>query len=487
VNEGDALGPAERVLKTAVIGAGPAGLLFTLIGKLLMGGRWAVQLYDKRESYARTHRLRMAPAPYLAIQRELNDARFDALITFLKQHDFAPEVNLLEAELSGLLASLGVRKVQRDVTTLDDLAVDTIVAADSVHSRVRALVARGVEPRTQTHQRVGRLRVTGRDLPAHLGVIDRFRLSKVLGSVVDYRLNHNGFAELDLFLSPAEFRLLGALGASPKAPRPLTSARIDAVNAPLLHAIVAHLESLDREIALHSTFELAHSIMPQRAFRHADKRVFLVGDAAVSLPFFRGMACLASCAHALARAHATQHFDGYERDVDAVVEREVAIVSARAQLIRVVRELTRISALLPFPLQSWWLSAAREPKPDRLAAGTGFNLLAALTAGALALAALVVPWLAPVALLAQSLGGVAYRWTLTLEPGPHRYLRRVWELQIFAIAAIGVALAASRRAALWSGLWWWLLGLAFALGIYGFEHVVARRLARGDFGDAPRP
>lgn len=474
---------AARVLKTAIVGAGPAGLLFALIGKILMADNWTVELYDKRESYVRSHRLRIAPEPYQAIQRELNDPRFDALMQLLEQHAFAPEVNLLESKLTELLTSFGVHKRVQEVTTLDELDADTIVAADSVHSRLRALVADGVMPISQTHQRVARLRVTGADLPARLGVVDKFRLSKVLGSVVDYRLNGNGFAELDLFLSPSEFRLLHALGATPKTPLVLSSTRIDAVRAPLLRAIVAHLEQGDREIVLHSTFELAHAIMPQRRFQHGHKQVFLLGDAAVSLPFFRGMACLASCAHALARAHASGQFDAYERDVDAVVKREVSTVSARAQLIRGVRELTRISALLPFPIQTWWLSAARTPVPDRLSPGTIFNLVVALAAGAAALLGLAVPWLAPLALAGQWLGGVAYRWTLTLEPGPHRYLRRVWELQLFVIAVAGVALVAADRVSWWALGWWWLLGLAFAAGIYGFEWLVAARLARGALHD----
>jgi hypothetical protein len=29
-----------------------------------------------------------------------------------------------------------------------------------------------------------------------------------------------------------------------------------------------------------------------------------------------------------------------------------------------------------------------------------------------------------------------------------------------------------------AALWWWILGLAFALGIYLFEWLVARRLVR---------
>lgn len=60
------------MLATAVIGAGPAGLLFSLIGKLSMGEAWELQLFDKRESYVRTHRLRMDPELYLAIQKALD-------------------------------------------------------------------------------------------------------------------------------------------------------------------------------------------------------------------------------------------------------------------------------------------------------------------------------------------------------------------------------------------------------------------------------
>ena len=60
------------LLMTAVIGAGPAGLLFCLVGRLLHARSgadpesWALRLYDKRQVYARTHRLRMDPEPYLA-------------------------------------------------------------------------------------------------------------------------------------------------------------------------------------------------------------------------------------------------------------------------------------------------------------------------------------------------------------------------------------------------------------------------------------
>jgi 2-polyprenyl-6-methoxyphenol hydroxylase-like FAD-dependent oxidoreductase len=467
-------------VKTVVIGAGPAGLMFSLIGKILLGESWSLSLYDKREAYVRTHRLRVAPEPYRAIQAELGDARFDRLLAFLEEARFSPEVNLLEAKLSELLAELGVRREVReiDTETIDDLDADTIVGADSVHSTVREFVRGSVTPATQTHERVARLRVIGSDLPERLGVVDQFRLSKVLGSVVDYRVNKNGFAEMDLFLVEEEHAALGNLGASPKDPIEITPRMLAELKAPLFRAIVQHLARGDCKIMLQSTFRLEHQVMPRVSFERHGKRVFLVGDACASLPFFRGMACLASCAHALARAHADRGLDSYEREVEAIVAREVRVVRARAHAVRALRELIRISALLPFPIQSWWLSAARDPSPDRMSPGGWFNLLIAVTAGLAVLLGTISPWLVLPSLPIEIAGGIAYRWTLDLEPGPHRYVRAIWAVQITYIALSAGVLAMIARIPWASVFWWWVLGLGFALGIVLFERVVARRLRR---------
>jgi hypothetical protein len=470
-------------LTTAVVGAGPAGLLFSLIGKVVMGDRWTVLLYDKREAYVRTHRLRLAPEPFVAIQRDLRDPRFDAFIAFCEEHRFSPEVNLLESMLTTTLAEIGVVKTVREITNLDGLTADTIVAADSVHSTVREIVRGRVQPATHTHERIARLRVTGDDLPARLGVVDQFRLSKLLGSLVDYRMNRNGFAEVDLFLTREEHALVARLGASPKHPAPITSRDVSKLQGPMLRSVVAHLERGGRRVVVSSTFELEHVVMPRVSFEAGGTPVFLLGDAAISLPFFRGMACLASCAHALARAHASGHLDEYDRDVAEIVRREVAIVRARAQVVRGLRELVRVSSLLPFPIQSWWLSAARDPEPDRASPSAGFNLLVASVAGLLAAAYLLRPGLALLAFPVQATGGIVYRWTLRLEPGPHRYVRRIWEAQMAILLVVALGLAATKRGSPLVPLAWWMLGAAFAAGIYLFEWLVGRRLATAKVDD----
>jgi hypothetical protein len=608
-------------LATAVIGAGPAGLLFSAVARILHArrggdaGAWPLRLYDKREHYVRTHRLRMAPAPYLAIQKDLADERFDGLVGFLREHDFRPEVNVLEERLLSLAAEVGVHREQLALGAgpgevglvelrrrleaegaLPPGAKLTIVAADSVHSATRELVRGKVAPSRNTHQRVARLRVVGEGLPARLGLVQQVRLSKVLESLVDYRRNANGFAEVDLFLSEREHDALRDLGATPSAPVPISSAQLSALHAPLFRHVVEHLERDLRgrcEVRLHSTFLLEHTVMPRLVFPVPDLSVtvFLVGDAAVSLPFFRGMACLARCVHALAHAHCDlvaletariatssnrdavmetyflspdrpvrfgawllpgkivdvrptvhrgepghvvlhrwlgrygvhvlervgKHWRVLHRrtllgrspaevdfaarcdpaaryDVEAALvrESELAIVRARGQMIRFVREVLRVSALLPFPVQSWLLRAPDlEPVRDRVTPLLLVSVILGLGAGALAiggpvLAALGYPAVAWVALPLEVVGGAVYRAAQDLERGPHRWLRTVWAAQIACVFVGSVVVTAAathtagRLARPLAPLASLVLAGAFLVGLYLFEAIAERWLARAE-------
>jgi hypothetical protein len=472
-----------KPLTTAVIGAGPAGMLFCAIGKLLFGERpWRLHLYDKRDVYVRTHRLRMDREPYLAIQRDVNDERFDALVAFLDEHDFAPEVNALEKELAGILDSLGIKKEKLELgpVTLEQLRERlkpegefTIVAADSVHSTVRELVRGDVEPIKHTHERVARVRVVGEALPKSLGVVNQYRLAKVLGSVVDYRLNRNGFAEVDLFLAENEHAIAREFNATPAAPVAIESKQI---RAPFFRGVVQHLESNGRKVLLQSTFSLEHSLMPRLSFEAAGARVFLLGDAGISLPFFRGMACLARCAHSLARVHRDGEWERYDREAAEIKSSEVKVVRSRARLVRFLREFVRMSAMLPFPIQSWWLSSVdREYRAGRASIGFFVNLAIAIAG----LAPLFTRswWLA---LIVEAAGGVAYHAVVDREKS--RATRRIWESQIFAAALWG-AFVAWRTRSLLPLTWWWLMGLSFVVGLYAFENVVSSWFQRAILRD----
>lgn len=510
-------------LVTAVVGAGPAGLLFAIAGKLLAaqlapGAEWRLRVFDKREQYARTHRLRMAPAAYREMARVLRDARFDDLLSFLEETEFSPEVNALEGRLAELLAAVGCRKtiaaigsgegelslaeLRARLEAEGDLRKDdvfTIVGADSVHSAVRELVRGDLVPSQERHEQLARIRVTGAGLPRRLGAADQLRLSKVLGSVVDYRLNSNGFAEVDLFLTGQEFDVIHALGANPREPVTLSADRLRELRAPLFRAIVSYLEQGPeggkRELALYSTFRLEHSRMPRVSFPlpslHA--YAFLVGDAAVSLPFQRGMSCLAHAALSLAEAHVALLKGGeagdiaqrYDISVAEIVMRELVVVRSRARLVRTLREIVRLSAMLPFPIQSWWLRVDEHVRlRDRFSLWFWLNAAVAVAVFGLAIGGSLIghalAWVsAPLAMV----GGVVYHAALAFEGGPHRLVRRVWEVAIAGLFVAGVGIVLQRWLATGAfrlGLepfWWLISAAAFVIGLYLFEGWVARWFA----------
>lgn len=529
-------GPADvGRLATVVVGAGPAGLLFAALARLLAEQRgigvdaWPVWVVDKRATYVRTHRLRMDPGPYRDIAASVADPRFDAVIAWLAEERFRPAINDLEDRLSALVAELGVQRAQlefggsvipdfsalkdwfRDAADLADGTQITIVGADSVHSDVRRQLLGGAgSPQTQTHAEVARLKIEGADLPKVLGWLDQYRLSKLLGSVLDYRLNQNGHAEVDLFLEPSEHRAVAALGARPAAPVVLDAARLKRVSAPLFRKVVRQfstgLAPQRAQVSLTSTFRLdvQHSPRVARLDPASGAWVFLVGDAAVSLPFFRGMACLGACAMRLASLHVYMGVGSpvdpgarYTEEVDHIRAREDRVVASRSWLIRFARDFARISALLPFPIQSWFLRVEdSDPKRSRWSGGLAVNLATAALAATIALTA---PWLDAhvweplgwlwlLALPLQFGGGALYDAARIFEP-PNRALVWTWRLQVLGLMVLGPvvtvwnSMALGRPAQLHSLGSWFVLGLAFAAGVVVFEAVHNRLLSRAAPGE----
>jgi 2-polyprenyl-6-methoxyphenol hydroxylase-like FAD-dependent oxidoreductase len=303
-------------LATLVVGAGPAGLLFSIVARLLYERRggdphaWPFFLFDKRATYERSHRLRIAPGPYRDIARELQHPGFDAFLAFLEREQFRPEVNRLEERLSALALRLGVRRELQCVgpsaggVTLAELRAGleregrrrpadrlTIVAADSVRSAVRELVGQGATPVERTHQYLARLHVFGDGLPDALGVVEHYKLSKVLASLLDYRLNQNRYGEVDLFLTADEHHAVVGLDATPRSPVLLAGDTLKALRrAPFFRRIVDRFREGfgggHCEVRLQSTFCLEHRFMERVVFNLKDlnAQVFLIGDAAISCP-----------------------------------------------------------------------------------------------------------------------------------------------------------------------------------------------------------
>ena len=520
-------------LVTAVIGAGPAGLLFCIGARILheRTGRPAshapIYLFDKRDNYSRTHPLRMDRAPYRALQQQLDDPRFDSVMDFLESEGFRPVVNDLEARLVTLAAELGISKERMSIgpedTTLSDMRAILeqgdrleprellfIVGADSVHSATRELLTLPDPSAHHTHQQLVRLRVEGPGLPSEISVMDQIRLSKLLDSLLDYHLKQDGYAEVNLFLDPAEHEQLSHLEAAPSEPVPLDVATLTTLSAPLFCRIVNHLAdgfgAGPCKLSVTSTFRLEHRVSSAVVFQRPELSAIavLVGDAAVSLPFFRGMACLARCVAHLTRDHADMVAAEpelraaiaarYQDEVAEVVRTELSMVAARARLIGLIREVARISAMLPFPIQSWFLSVPDRDVGRGPTAGFVLNLSLALPSAAIALSAPVLDafmweplgWLWLISVPLQAVGGAVYYAVRLSEPGPDVWVKAVWRWQIFGLLVLGPAITLlnswwlNRLAQAHSLVSWFVLGMAFVSGLYLFEWFQRRRWNSAD-------
>ena len=520
--------PPHRFV-TIVVGAGPAGLLFCLVAAIRSNTEQpAIVLIDKRTTYERTHRLRMDRRPYLAVQEQLGNVLFDELIDFLDAENFRPAANQLEAKLQELVARAGIDRQQLTVGdgpgeydlaglrlglegagVLEPGGQLMVVGADSVKSATRALVADEAATVERVHQTVARLRIDGESLPESLDPIRQLKVAKLLGSAIDYRFNQNGFAEIDLFLSPEEHQAVEGLGARPADPVAMTPELLDGLGAPLFASVVDHLAGElgpgPNRVSIHSTFRLEHRYQQRVAFFDepgvvGDTAVFLVGDAAVSLPFFRGMAALMACVDQLASVHADldRYADGtrdlasavlrYDNAVAAIRKREVATVESRARAVRVARELVRVSAMAPFPIQTWLLSVRSAPR--NVPAGRQMGASLAITVVLVALAAtraVMSPLIGVVGLLCVPIqigAGALYRSDLASPRRPNPAMALVCRFQVVALMIAGLVIAVANPFA--SGWWirsgaavgWWVLGLVFVAGMYLYEELAGRSAAQ---------
>ncbi len=133
----------------AVIGGGPVGLWVALQAKLL-AGEWDVHVFEKRESYARSHALRLLPLSFEGMLPK-EEGCLSALHTLVDQWVAAgssPRTNDIERELSAAcdVAGVIIHRNQGSVTVADvkmRLAacnLSAVVCCDGVGSINRPLL-----------------------------------------------------------------------------------------------------------------------------------------------------------------------------------------------------------------------------------------------------------------------------------------------------------------------------------------------------------
>lgn len=535
--------PSE-IMSTVVIGAGPAGLLFSLINRIsvdqhtISSSKWPLFLIEKRTKYVRNHRLQLDKSEYTKVQKQLDSVHFDQFIRFLEDRNFKPVINELEIFLTQALNAFEVVRIICDVgntpeqSSLQDIRAMlppsfiqnnlpwTIVGADSVRSTVSEMLGNDNGRITGTHEYLIRLKLVGEHLPKSISITENFRLSKVLASVLSYRFNKNGFAEMDLFLSPSEHTVVSSLNPSPKHPIHLTKELLDKLKAPFFKQVIfAFLETNTQvaleQIQLQSSFKLEHSVNRSRVrfLKELNAYGFLVGDAAISLPFQRGMTAMIKCAYQLSEVHfsifdrlALQEStypldqfksmaDDYQVQSGLIAKKEIKIVSSRASLVRGLREFNRISAMLPFPIQSWLLGYESNFSGKSLNSAHFFlNLLFAGAASASLFAAfffILNKELGSalsfflIGLVLQFIGGFVYRANFTFQNQVHIFIKRIWQIQIVSWMLFGIGILFFQSVEIGSLIGalsataWWLGGILFAMGLVLFDQLGKYWLQKG--------
>ncbi len=528
---------SPETFATVVIGAGPAGLLFSLINRICLDKRnissskWPLFLLEKRTKYVRNHRLQLDKSEFERIQKKIDSLHFDKFIEFLKDTNYKPVINQLETFLTQALNEFGISQTICDVgnslgqSSLQAIKANlphsfsqenqlwTIVGADSVRSTVSGMFGNDKGRITGIHEYLIRLKLLGEHLPKSINIAENFRLSKVLSSVISYRFNKNGFAEMDLFLNPSEYDAISRLNPSPKDPINLTKKLLNQLNAPFFQQVIlAFIESNSeaslQQIQLQSSFKLEHSINRSqvRYLKELNAYGFLIGDAAISLPFQRGMTAMIKCAYQLSEVlfsmfdqlafntstHSLQQFESianrYQVQSKLIAKKEIKIVSYRASLVHGLRQFIRISAMLPFPIQSWLLGYETNSSGKSLNIAHFFlNLVFACSASLCLGAAFFVIlhdnefWSSFIFILIGSLlqfmGGFIYRANFTFPNQIHIFIKRIWQIQIVSwmLFGIGIILFKSIKISSLIGILfttaWWIGGILFVIGLVLFDQL----------------
>ena len=526
-----------KTFATVVIGAGPAGLVFSFINRICLEQhnisplQWPLLLLEKRTKYVRNHRLLLDKSEFERVQKQLDSLHFDKFIEFLKETNYKPVINELEIFLTQALNEFGISQTICDVgnsleqTSLQTIKANlpdvfsqenqlwTIVGADSVRSTITGMLGNDKGRITGVHEYLIRLKLVGDHLPKSINIAENYRLSKVLSSVLSYRFNKNGFAEMDLFLNSKEYDKISRLNANPKNPINLTKELLDQLNAPFFQQVIlAFIESNSeaslQQIQLQSSFKLEHSINRSRVryLEELNAYGFLIGDAAISLPFQRGMTAMIKCAYQLSEVlfsiydqlsvhtpvHPSQQLESianrYQVQSDLIAKKEVKIVSSRASLVKGLRQFIRISAMLPFPIQSWLLGYESNSSGKSLNMAHFFLNLAFAFSASLCLGAsffLILQdnefWSSLIFIfigsLLQFMGGFIYRANFTFPNQIHIFIKRIWQIQIVSwmLLGIGIMLFKSIKINSLIGILfttaWWIGGILFVIGLVLFDQL----------------
>ncbi len=393
----------QRKIKTVFVGAGPVGL-WTAIQHKLNNPDADIEMFDKHSTYTRKHTVRVDLDSFKGAKMNLG-------LKFLKmkiQHLHGRiGCNVLEEQLLGIARELGIKvnndgaevtEIGPDSITLKDKTVvkyDQLVGADGAHSKMRKalhseslekgeavdLKALGREDKNEEFSMRREIQYRARIRYQVKGDTKRLKstwlswmkhyypVSKLFGSPVDEHigpLKDNGTRTitLDFFVNKEEYDALYKDGKGFNLSHP---AHLNDLPASLSKKIRTwqELKTRNGEVQVpDSTEATPYALMyfqskKVTAVTSEDKPVYLVGDCATALPYFRslnnGLKCANTLGASLARGDKKPHrasalTDNYDRLVNLRARKEFVVARIKDRAVSLLNGTLRWVNRSPFQL-----------------------------------------------------------------------------------------------------------------------------------------
>lgn len=298
-----------------IVGAGPVGL-WTAFQLLLRRPTWTVVLYERDEVYKRSHVLRLDHWSMLLYGRHKRSAHADARrklyeaiagkslpgIALAPAGSIFIRTNELEAALRTQVLAMGARIAYQRIESPAEAEArhpecSRFIAADGARSPMRRALLGDEDTREVPLRRVVEVKYETRGPGQRLGVFSE-QLS------VNRKLQHMAFeyvgrpkdgvapVTLRFFVNSELYEALG--DASFKAPLSLDEARVPDALKRDIHSYMAQRAGAGAEAVCRASATLTKLTLSAYAAREFTVRTpagcwFLVGDAAMGVPYFRAL------------------------------------------------------------------------------------------------------------------------------------------------------------------------------------------------------
>ncbi len=389
----------QRHIKTVFVGAGPVGLWGAIQHKL-NNPEADIEMFDKYSEYKRTHTVRLDIGSFsgakmtpglVALKKKIKENRGRIACHELENSllKVAENLNISVNNYGAEVVKVGSSSIK--LKNGETVHFDQLVGADGAHSKMRKAILGSNEDvnlselsdtdqnnefslrREMQHRVRVRYKVNGSSCPLGKSWRNWFRAAypaaKVIGSQVDEHISKpdeqgNCMVTMDFFINKKEYEQLFDAGFRLKNAAKLPMVKKSLQNKICLLQDLKASMGESRVIGSEEITPYALSYFQARKVAHTtrdNKAIFLAGDSATALPYFRslnnGLICATKLGVTLARNdkrpdHMSSHQSNYENYVHLRARREFAVARIKDRAINLLNWGLRFVNRLPFQIIS---------------------------------------------------------------------------------------------------------------------------------------